>query len=237
MLLKTKISRIKILSDEWFENRLGKLTSSEIFNLMGDRFWTTGCQSYIYRKVGEMIAGRSVKGEIETEATAWGLVHEADAIKKFAISKGLEYIICQQLITEPGSRFGSTPDGLIIHRESADKTAYDVSTIEIKCPPTYNNYVSLALCETPEHLKNENKKYYWQVLDQMENCDALVAYFVVYHPDFKNGNMRVIEFRKMQNVDGKYPIANDIKLLKERKQMAVEKMTEVYEKLQSMQSM
>lgn len=233
MLSKSKISKVQILSDEWFDKRLGKFTSSEIHYLCGDKFLTIGCVHYIYRKVGEVLTGKSVKGEIDTDAMRWGVIHEADAIRKFAKHRGLDYMVCQQLITEDGSFFGSTPDGLIVNRENSDKTAYDVSNVEVKCPPTYTNYIGLALCKTPQDLKYIDSKYYWQTLDQMDNCDCLTGYFVAYHPDFKNGNMNVIEFRKMQEVgieygkEVKYPIAKDIKFLQERKQMAISKFEEV----------
>lgn len=233
MLLKSKISKIEALSSEWHENRLGKFTSSEIHFLTADKFLTTGALSYIYRKVGEVMTGKSIKNDIDTEATRWGAMEEANAIRLFAKWKNLDFIICQQLITEQGSMYGSTPDGIIVHKESECKTMYDVSTVEVKCPPTYANYVGLALCETPQDLKKQNSQYYWQVIDQMLNCDCLVGYFIVYHPDFKKGNMRIIEFRKMQKTgieNGKeitFPIAKDIKFLKERKEMAIEHFNKV----------
>ena len=237
MLLKTKISKIKVLSEEWHKSRLGKFTSSEIYLLMNDKFWSQGCQTYIYRKVGELLAGKAVINDVETESTRWGSYYEAEAIRKYGIQKGLEYIICQQLITEKGSHFGCTPDGLVLKGESADKLSYNVKTLEVKCPPTYSNFVGLALCETPQHLKEESKQYYWQVLDQMDNCDTLEGDFIVYHPDFSYGNQRIIEFRKMQKigvVNGKeiqYPLVADLKFLKERKIMAVEKLKELHGKL------
>jgi len=240
MLKKSSISKIQILSDEWFESRLGKFTSSEIHFLCNDKFLTTGCLSYIYRKVGEILTGKSVKSDLEMDALRWGAYYEADAIKKFAKWKGLEYMVCQQLITEPNSRFGSTPDGIIVNRESSCKTMYDVTPVEVKCPPTYTNYVGLALCKTPQDLKREDRCYYWQVLDQMENCDSLEAYFVSYHPEFKQGNMNIIHFRKMQekgieyNEEVAYPIAKDLKFLKGRKEAAVEKLEDVTNQMSSL---
>lgn len=237
MLEKSKISKIKILSEEWFTARLGKFTSSEISALMSEKFLTTGCLSYIYRKVGEILTGKSIKSDIETDAMRWGAMEEANAIVKFAQWKGLDFIICQQLISEDGSYFGSTPDALIVNRESTCQTMYDVSTVEVKCPPTYANYVGLALCETPQDLKRQNSTYYWQVIDQMLMCDSLVGYFIVYHPDFRAGNMRIIEFRKMQDVGFecgkpiKYPLVRDMKLLLERKEASVKHLEEVKNKL------
>lgn len=226
-----------MLSDEWFHSRIGKFTSSEIHFLVNDKWPSTGGLSYLYRKVGEVLTGKPAQNEIDTDATRWGAIEEANAIRKFSQWKKLDFIVCQQLITEEGTQFGSTPDGIIVHKESTCQTKYDVSTVEVKCPPTYTNYVGLALCETPQDLKAENRCYYWQVLDQMDNCDCLVGYFIAYHPDFKEGNMRIIEFRKMQESGiekGKtiaYPIAKDIKFLQERKAMAVEEFKVIRAKL------
>lgn len=242
MLQKSRISKIKVYSEEWFSARLGKFTSSEISFIMGEKFDTLGCYSYIYRKVGEFMSGQAIKVEIENDYTRWGALHEAEAIRKFGKHFGLDFIVCQQLITEENSRFGSTPDGLIVHRESLDGLQYEVSTLEVKCPPTFQNYIPLALCKTPQDVKKVNSQYYWQVLDQMDNCDALMGYFVIYHPDLKKGNMNIVEFRKMQPtgiVFGKeipYPLVSDIKLLKERKKMAEQKFSIVKEELELMGS-
>lgn len=239
MLNKAHISKIKPMSDEWMVARRGKLTSSENHNLVSATFMTTGCRSYLYRKVGELLTNVTATSDLNTEATIHGLVNEADAVQKFARLYGFKYIICQQLIALPGTKFGSTPDGIIVLNESIDEQMYNVMTIEVKCPFTYANFIALSMCKTPQDLKAENKEYYWQVLDQMDNCDCIKGYFVVYHPDFKAGNFHVIEFRKMQ-LEGvenerviKFPISKDMAFLKERKKMASDKMDEIYLELSS----
>lgn len=231
MLKKSKISAIKIHSDEWHHSRLAKFTSSEIHNLMG-----TGFQKYVRLKVGEEITGKSAKGEIDTEATRWGGFYEADAVKKFGQKMGLEFMIVQQLVTEDGSRFGSTPDGLIVTRLSPDESEYEVETVEVKCPPTFDNYLLLFECDTPKDLKTAKKEYYWQVLDQMDNCESLRGHFVSYHPDFRVGNMKHIVFDKMEsciNSKGQkeFPIYNDLKYLREQKTAAVAAFDKLRDKL------
>ena len=73
------------------------------------------------------------------------------------------------------------------------------------------------------------------MLDQLDNCESLAGWFIVYHPDFKAGNMRVIKVEAMQSVETKFgktfPVYNDLKLLKERKKMASEKFDEIRAKL------
>ena len=220
MLLKSNISKIEVHSEEWHSGRLAKFTASEMHNLMGEKFFTTGAKSYIYRKVGEEMTGIPCRDEVDTPATRHGLIHENEAIRKYGQSVGLEFVIVQKLIFSPDGRCGCTPDFLIVHNESEDKLSYNVSTGEVKCPPTFDAYISLFMCDSPEDVLAYSKAYFWQVIDQMDNCDALRGYLVVYHPDFRAGNMKVIEFRKINLV--KYFV-----LLKERKAMAIQKFEEV----------
>jgi len=235
MLKKSKISAVKMFSDEWHTARLGKFTSSEIFFLMKPSGFEDGAMNYIRRKVGEELTGKTSKGEVDVEATRWGAFYESEALQKFGRQKGLDFMIVQQLVSDPESRFGCTPDGLIVLRVSPDGTEHKVETVEVKCPPTFDNYIRYFECETPQDLKSESKQFYWQVLDQMDNCEALIGHFVVYHPDFKAGNMRVIQFNAMQSILGKngkeFPIYNDLKLLRERKLMAVEQFDKIRAKL------
>lgn len=230
MLKKSKISNIKILSDEWFHSRLAKFTSSEIHRLTG-----SGFMNYVRLKVGEEMTGKSAKGEIDTEATRWGGFYEAEAIQKFGIKMKLDFLVVQQLITEAGSRFGATPDGLIVKRLSPDETEYEVETVEVKCPFTYDNYLLLFDCDTPQDLKEAKKEYYWQVLDQMDNCEALTGNFIAYHPDFRAGNMKHIVFNLNQHVTGKagkeFPLFNDMRYLREKKKAAVVMFEQIRDKL------
>ena len=235
MLKKSKISKIEIGSEIWKVERLGKFTSSNIWKIMGDRgFGETGL-NYIKTRVGECMTGISSEKEfLDNDSLRWGLFHEAEAVNKFGLSKGLPYIVCQKLIVD-GDKFGGTPDGIIVLSESPDELEYKVETLEVKCPPTYDNYITLFLCETTADLKRFRKEYYWQVLDQMLLCESIIGYFMCYHPDFKSGNMNVITFNRMYSeiIRGskKFPIHDDIKLLKERKGEAVNKFNEIKQKL------
>lgn len=235
MLKKSKISGVKIYSDQWYVNRLAKFTSSEIFYLMKPKGFEDGALNYIRRKVGEELTGKPCRGEIDVEATRWGNFHEAEALNKFGLQHGIEFLVAQQLICDHDSRFGCTPDGLIPIRHSPDETEWEVETVEVKCPPTFDNYIRFFECETPMDLKSESPQYYWQVLDQLDNCEALMGYFVVYHPDFKTGNLKVLPIDTRYQIQGKngkeFPIYNDLKLLRERKVLAEQKFDEIRAKL------
>lgn len=227
MLKKANITNIEIHSDQWHQGRLGRFTASEIHNLMGEKGIGEGGMSYIYRKVGEELSGLPYRDEIDTAATRHGLMYESEAIKVIGEKMGWEFVVVQKLVAEPGSRFGCTPDFLVPVRESECKTMWEVHTGEIKCPSNYSNYVELCLCETPEDVKKANKAYFWQVVDQMESCDALRGYFGVYQPFFKVGKVKIIEFKKIDLVPC-------FKLLKERKALALQKFEEVRDKLLNM---
>jgi hypothetical protein len=225
MLQKDRISGIKIFSDEWQSARLGKFTSSRIHNLVADKPYSKGFMSYVYQKVGEELTGKPIyENEPETDAMQWGLEYEPVALQKFGKVKGLDFLVVQQLIIVPETRFMGTPDALLIHNESVDQSAYNVATVEVKCFPSFQSYVTLALCRTPEDIKKAFPYVYWQIVDQMDICDCLVGYCVAYHPHFKAGNLNIVEFRKVNMIE-------DVKFLKERKQMATEKFEEIRDKM------
>lgn len=234
MLLKSNISAIEHGSDAWFLARCARFTSSENFNLMGiDKFLTTGCLSYIYRKVGEGISGIPVRKELETEATAHGNIYELEAIRKYALSKGLQFVVVRKFIYDPNTQFGCTPDFIIVESESINKLSYNVITGEVKCPPTYDNFVAISLCDHPLELKRIKPAYYWQCIDQLDECGTLRGVFVAYHPDFGEAQLKEIPFRVMwkDSATGKYPIQEDLNLLKKRKDMAVEEYNQIKAKL------
>lgn len=228
MLKKSKITGIEMLSDAWHLAKLAKFSSSEIFNLMvagknGDVFGEAAMR-YIYRKVGEEVSGMPAREDIDTNATRFGNLYEAEGVRKFGESKGLDFIIVQKLVLEPDSRFGSTPDGLIVMRESVDKAAYECATVEVKCPYSYDAYMRLWLCKTPEDVKKVSPQYFFQCLDQLIVCECLTGYLVIYQPHFRYGNMRVIEFKQVD-------LRNEVKELKARKNLAVDVFNSLREQL------
>lgn len=241
MLKIAHISPIKPGRDDdqylkWKQARLAKFTSSEIHFLTYPTGLTEGSLSYIRRKVGEELTGNPAREDIDTDATRHGLQHEEAAVRKFGLKVGLKFVVVQQLITDPDTRYGGTPDALILLRVSPDGLEYEVETVEVKCPPSFDGYIALFECETPEQVKKVKREYYWQVLDQMLICGATRGHFVIYHPDFKAGNHKVITFDKTVSVvdeKGKitFPIHHDLKLLKERKQMALDKFDQIRSKL------
>lgn len=227
MLKIENISNVRIHTDEWRQARLGKFTSSMIYTLMGEKPFTQGAMTYIYERVGEELSGVPAKYEISTDATNWGLLHEADNLRRFATFRGIDYMVTQVLITEKGSRNGSTPDGIIPLKKYDG--GWEVETVEAKCFPSYGHYIECALCNTAEDLKKVARPIFWQILDQMDNCDAMRGWCSLYHPEFRAGSFKAIEFRKIE-------LIADFKLLKERKMMANQKFEEIRDKLINLKS-
>lgn len=224
MLKNSHISDIAIYSTEWDAARLGRFTSSNWHRCMADKLFSEAFMTYVYQKAGEELTGKTTAEEdvIEDENTQWGKDFEPDAIRKFGISKGLDFLVTQKMIFDPESRFSSTPDAIWVHGRSVLVDGeQNVSTLEVKCPRKYHKFIPLYQCKTPDALKSFNKSYYWQVMDQMYNCDSAVGYFACYHPLFpEGGNFNVIEFRKMDLWD-------DFKKMKERKAAVLEKFEEI----------
>jgi hypothetical protein len=223
MLLKSQISNVLVLSEDWFIGKLGKFSSSEFHFLMGaEGIGATGT-NYIYRKVYEELSGLPSRKEISTEATEHGLEYEPENLREFGKHMGIEFLVTQKLILDKNGRVGSTPDGIWVINESIDKTAYNVSTVEAKCPSA-EHFIHLWNCETPADLKKKNKIYYWQVLHQMKVCDALKGYISIYNPYVKAGKLRVIEFRKID-------LVKEFTLMEQRTQEAIKIFTDQRDKM------
>lgn len=201
MLKKENISQTNIYTDEWQMQRRGKFTSSKIFCLMGEKGLTAGSYSYIDQKLGEEMTGHCVSDEddFEDENTAWGNQYEPEAIKRFHEKNKVEFLVTQKLIHAPNSRYSSTPDAIWVHGLASNQEEYNVSTLEVKCPRKFHKFNKLFRCKTPEHILKTEPRYFWQVIDQMDNCDSAVGYFAAYHPLYPiNCNFNQIQFRKLE---------------------------------------
>lgn len=219
MLLDKNISKIKLNSDEWHQERIGRFTSSENHLLMGVNKITDGGISYIYRKVGEVTAGMPSKDDVTTAATAHGNTYEIEGLQRYRDSIGVDFI-AMRVFVKDGERFGSTPDAIQWLGDTQDENgekAFNVKTIEVKCPYSFNAYIALWKCKTPADVKKEEKAYYYQVLDQMIVCGALRGVLVIYQPFFKDGGLRVIEFVLTDKESG---VLEDYNLLKQRRKLA-----------------
>lgn len=211
MLLKEHISQYQHGTDEWKAQRIAKITASKANLICKPKGISI---SYIRDKVGEFFTGISSEKEIDNDATKHGNAYEPDALRKFADVKNITYLVTQKLITEPGSNFSCTPDGIWIQSPEPTGKGYNVRTVEIKCFPTFSHHIQMAQCKLPEQVEKEDDQVFYQVIFQMVECDCLIGYAVFYHPDFPPSSaLRIIEFNQLTDTF----VRGKVKLLKERK--------------------
>jgi hypothetical protein len=187
---------IEQYSQEWFNQRLGKLTSSTIWNLMvepkektkkdaGELSSTT--KDYLMGKLAEKLSG--VQREFKSDATAHGLQLEKEALDFYAERTGNKVYEAGYIESIAGL-YGGTPDGFV----------NDDGIIQIKCPYNYNNHLHNGLITGQDFFKSKYREYYWQCQSDMlvsskEYCD-----FVSYCPDMPD-NLKMFIFRIEANLD------------------------------------
>jgi len=215
-LLKSKITDIPMYEGEhYFDgfllSRLGKFTASKIHTCMRPKGIGDGGLTYIRSRIGEDLTGVSSEKQVMTESMMWGLKYEREALQRFGELKKLDYLIVQKVVTEPGSKFGCTPDGIWVYQENSDGLHITVRTIEAKCYQM-DNHIACAICATPAEIRVNDFEAYCQTLMQIQECSALIGYLIYFNPLFKQGGFRVIEFDTRDKA-----ILADLQLLSTRK--------------------
>lgn len=208
MIRLEDISHTAVHSDEWHKERLGRVTASPFFCLVSDKAeWTQGALTYLYNKAGEIDTGEKADEEFFNDDVDWGNAYEPEAIEWAAKEIGMNII--RDSTTNGTHRFirkgnyaGCTPDALLNKDVKAifstDGEYLKAYTLEVKCPRKHARFIEVLKCNSPSELKKigskDSKKYYWQVIYQMFVCNTPKAYFAVYSPKFKAGN--IIEFNR-----------------------------------------
>lgn len=210
---------IEQYSQEWFNSRRGKFTSSNIWNLMvepkektkkdnGELSQTS--KDYVMQKLSERLTG--IKREFNNEATAYGVEYEPKAIAVYELHSGNKvdptgYIECIENI------YGGTPDGLV----GTD------GSIQVKCPFEPKNHLYFCLTESVEHFKRKYREYYWQVQSDMFVSDRQWCDFISYCPYMPSG--KELWVMRIQRND------EDVQKLCDAIGLAYRYMMEVMEKL------
>lgn len=170
---------IESYSKEWFNARLGKITSSTIWNLLvepkekakkesGELSATA--KDYLMQKLAESLTG--VYREFKNDATAHGIETEAEAIQYYMKKTG-------SVVTEAGfiecvkGLYGGTPDGFV----------NDDGIIQVKCPYNYEKHIHYGLVDSVEYFKLKYREYYWQCQSDMLVSEKTYCDFVSYCRD------------------------------------------------------
>lgn len=188
-------------SDEWFEQRRGKCTASELYKIMGVRgFGETG-ESYTFDKACEVVFGLPDEDE---QIITWDMLRgqqlEPLAFSKFKELKELDFLeVKESQFIDFNDYSGASPDGFVSNN----------SNLEIKCPKRNNFFKIVAM----EH-EAINKNYIYQMQFQMMATNTDKTYFFNYYIDKGFEMWHELEV---------YPDEKIIKTINERLEMFSEK--------------
>ena len=130
---------------EWFQQRIGKLTASNMAAAMS--YLKNGKESTERAKLKMHLVAERLTDIIAphyvTEAMAWGIATETEAKECAAKLIGLDIKQCGFFDHPEIDNFGATPDGLLD----------DDGLIEIKCPTTVTHLSWLLENKVPEQHK------------------------------------------------------------------------------------
>lgn len=174
---------IETYSQEWFKTRLGKITSSTIWNLIvepkekakkenGELSSTT--KDYLMGKLAEKLTG--VYRDFKSDATTHGLQLEAEALDFYMKQTGNVVTDCGFIECIQGL-YGGTPDGLV----------NDDGIIQVKCPYNYQNHIHYGLVNDVEFFKLKYREYYWQCQSDMLVSSRQYCDFVSYCKEMPEG--------------------------------------------------
>ena len=208
---------IEQYSSEWFAQRMGKLTSSTIYNLMTEPKLkseagqlSVSTKEYLTSKLAERLTG--VQREFTSNATNHGLELENEAIRFYEGKTGNK-VIPSGYIESISGLYGGTPDGLI---EGG-------GIIQIKCPYQYSNHINNGIIDSQEYFKKNYKQYYWQCQSDMIVTESEFCDYVSYCPQIAD-NLKMFIFRLEANVE-------DMELLLQKIQMAGEYINNLFNQI------
>lgn len=150
-------STIEIYSPEWFKNRQGNFTGSEVWKLMTEPRskkddLSKTAETYILEKVWEKLSGE-VKQGINNYATEFGNENEPIAKKFYQSVTGNEIKESLMLYSNDIEGLTGSPDGLVC----------EDGLIEIKCPFNGANHLRHCFITNEETLLSEVPEYYYQM--------------------------------------------------------------------------
>ena len=163
-------------TDEWFQQRLGKVTASRISDVIAKTKTgvSTSRQNYLIQLVSERLTGK--KGDsFVNQAMLDGIERESAARELYERTKGVS-------VTEVGffdhpviKNSGASPDGAV----NAEEEGKYAGLIEIKCPIETTHTNTLMSKSVPS-------KYLPQIQWQMASVSPNVKWvdFISFNPNF-----------------------------------------------------
>lgn len=198
-------------SDEWFNIRRGKITSSEIHKIMGKSELSDTAKTYLLERVSEFFGAASVTPG--NSATEWGVEWESTAVEYYSDLKKNE--VTQASFIPFNDYYGGSPDGIV---------APD-GIIEVKCPHNSANHFKHGLIKSDEDFKKKKPDYYYQCISNMICANAQWCDFISFDPRV-DPEYAMFIYRLHRNED-------EIKNVLERLKVAVEYMKTLKEEVKS----
>lgn len=160
-------------SSEWFEMRKGKITSSEIHKIMGERGLGETGKTYLLEKVVESYDGFTEPAT--GKALDWGVELEPVALEHYEQLRNVK--VSKASFIPADKHYGGSPDGLL----PPD------GIVEVKCPYKSTNHFKHGLIKDAATFKKLKPEYYYQCMSNMictgtEWCD-----FISFDPRVKKG--------------------------------------------------
>jgi len=200
-------------SNEWYKERLGKFTASEIYKLMGQKGLGKTGESYCFEKACEIVYGIDEENNLETFDMKRGILLEPLAFRKFKELKYDEYIdVLECGFFKFCDNSGASPDGLV----GSD------GILEIKCPQSTKFFGIVK-----DGIDAIDDKYLYQMQMQMLATKRDEAYFFnyiifnskeMYHEVVVKRDEKIIDTMK-ERIEQAIKIRNEyINQLKEKQQ-------------------
>jgi putative phage-type endonuclease len=157
--METELQR----TEQWYEQRKGRFTASEVHKLMGIKGLGETGLSLCRKKAQEIVFGRDEEWEVSTFDMQRGISQEPIAFELFKRQKELDFIEVQECSFFPiGANSGASPDGLV----GSD------AVLEIKCPRPEKFFLLVE-----KGIEAIDPSYYDQMQLQMKATNSKRCYF------------------------------------------------------------
>ena len=185
-------------TDEWYKARLGKITGSMVYVLMGtprkkDEIFTDTAKNYLYQLAAERNINETYlttkfdewlqRTNVETFAMRYGTETEelARANYEMNLPEGFSVRECGFNEHPVLPNYGDSPDGLVYDGDTL------VRVLEIKCPNPNTWVKYLDGFAHGKSLKEVEEKYYWQCVSHMVCAGVKFCDFVYYDKMMQDG--------------------------------------------------
>lgn len=216
-----KISDIVPYTPEWFEDKKWKMSSSEIYQIMGEDKITKAGIAWIEGKVYEKLTGNSAKKEVPlTEDIVFGIQNEPISIKDWCVSNK-KVPLFETLYVEVDDIFRTTPDNAV---QEDDFPVFRLDEKEMRIIPletkSYKGAKHMAhvRCKTPDDIRKINLQLHWQIISQVYWTDSYKGMALFFNPEFKEGS----PYRYGEVVYRRLGMEKDFSMFKQRIQQARE---------------